>query len=377
MYPYYAGFSQAFVEAVFEDSKMGPSSLVMDPWNGSGTTTYAASARGVNSIGYDINPALVIVARARSARISVHATVQRAWERSLVQLRLSDGDAVEVAANVFEAFAAQNPNLGSVERAVLLSAMFETLRQNFAHARSKNPSWYKSKAGVGEHIDPATFVTAVTASLERALRSKVAANHRPSAAPRLHATNFLAARPAGASVDLVLTSPPYLTRIDYVKATLPELLLLQRLGGPDPSALRKLMTGSPLVGSVDRPARDAWGATATNLLIRISRHPSKASNTYYRRFFANYFEQLSLSVGKIERALRDGGRACVVVQTSYYKEVFADLPMIVSEMGAAVGLKTEHVAAFDTNRTMVNVNSRAMSPTDTRTESAVFMRKPT
>jgi len=36
----------------------------MDPWNGSGITTTAAGALGYSGIGYDLNPVMVVVARA-------------------------------------------------------------------------------------------------------------------------------------------------------------------------------------------------------------------------------------------------------------------------------------------------------------------------
>jgi hypothetical protein len=39
--------------------------IILDPWNGSGTTTYAASTLGLSSIGIDLKPVMIIVARAR------------------------------------------------------------------------------------------------------------------------------------------------------------------------------------------------------------------------------------------------------------------------------------------------------------------------
>ena len=37
----------------------------MDPWNGSGTTTTAAARLGIRTYGFDLNPVMVIVAKAR------------------------------------------------------------------------------------------------------------------------------------------------------------------------------------------------------------------------------------------------------------------------------------------------------------------------
>ena len=63
-YPYYAGFTQRFVEALISEH-LQDATFVVDPWSGSGTTTVACLKRGVASKGIDINPALTVIARAR------------------------------------------------------------------------------------------------------------------------------------------------------------------------------------------------------------------------------------------------------------------------------------------------------------------------
>jgi SAM-dependent methyltransferase len=67
-YPYYAGFSLSFVENILSTSNLPINSILLDPWNGSGTSTFAAARRGYRSFGIDLNPAMLIVARARSLR---------------------------------------------------------------------------------------------------------------------------------------------------------------------------------------------------------------------------------------------------------------------------------------------------------------------
>jgi hypothetical protein len=81
IYPYYAGFSEMFVASMFDRMGVIGGSRVLDPWNGSGTTTLVASMRGIRSTGYDLNPALVIVARARAANAEDLSSAKLAWER--------------------------------------------------------------------------------------------------------------------------------------------------------------------------------------------------------------------------------------------------------------------------------------------------------
>src|SRR5437764_1350405 len=51
IYPYYAGFSEAFVASMLDRMEVVENSRVLDPWNGSGTTTLIASMRGASSVG--------------------------------------------------------------------------------------------------------------------------------------------------------------------------------------------------------------------------------------------------------------------------------------------------------------------------------------
>ena len=63
-YPYYAGFTERFVNAVIDDYLQGSESVV-DPWSGAGTTTVACLRCGIESWGVDINPVATVIARAR------------------------------------------------------------------------------------------------------------------------------------------------------------------------------------------------------------------------------------------------------------------------------------------------------------------------
>jgi len=57
-YEYYAGFAPDFVDAVL-DLAVVPKKCLIDPWNGSGTSTTVALSKGFDVFGFDINPATV------------------------------------------------------------------------------------------------------------------------------------------------------------------------------------------------------------------------------------------------------------------------------------------------------------------------------
>jgi hypothetical protein len=64
LYPYYAGFQAGFARDVLSSAGLQRGAYILDPWNGSGTTTATAAALGFDAHGFDLNPVMVVVAKA-------------------------------------------------------------------------------------------------------------------------------------------------------------------------------------------------------------------------------------------------------------------------------------------------------------------------
>lgn len=70
LFSYYAGFSEEFTLNLLEQlTYKNKQSTIFDPWNGSGTTTFSAYKLGQNAIGNDLNPVMLIIAKARLINI--------------------------------------------------------------------------------------------------------------------------------------------------------------------------------------------------------------------------------------------------------------------------------------------------------------------
>src|ERR1700690_2291839 len=64
-YRFYPGFSERFARSALSSARIGRGDWVLDPWNGGGTTTSTSASLGLNVYGYDLNPMMVLVAKAR------------------------------------------------------------------------------------------------------------------------------------------------------------------------------------------------------------------------------------------------------------------------------------------------------------------------
>lgn len=405
-YRYYAGYSRGFVDDALDALELDPGTTVLDPWNGSGTTTAAAHEAGFTPMGFDANPSLVVVARGRllgsevvesleplAADILDHAAtlgrsdllddepleawlkpqsarhvrhIEWAIQHVLIDhdgySRLSDGGAVDHV---------------SALAAFYYVALFETLRGELRSFVGSNPTWVRvpeesDRISLRRDVLRRRFLRTVE-TLGQRLQSHVSASAANPAAAIRRANSALLPI-SDCSVGAVVTSPPYCTRIDYVIASRVELAVLG-YSKQDLTALRTEMTGTPTIAQLTPEVESAWGAAAADLLATVERHASRASATYYRKYFTQYVDSLWRSLLELRRVLKSDGRAAIVVQDSYYKDVHVDLARIIREMAEALAWEQIDQVDFVIGKTKAAINPRARSwRTDfSATESVILL----
>ena len=365
-YPYYAGFTERFVEAVI-DQYFREAERVLDPWSGSGTTTVTCLGRGLRSRGIDINPAATVVARARLNAVSASERLLKLGKQ-IVEGAVPDGDdkpegelldewtgpdaaqrirglrnAIHDVLDEPRERAGADGDLGveglSAAACFFYCGLFGTVRKLLGRYGTTNPMWLKPAAGRRNRIRPSakTLNTSFTAQIKYlADRLSLRADLEPRDCTVFKTGQARQTGVAENSFDAVLTSPPYATRLDYVKGMLPELAVL---GGKRSFVreLRRVSTGSPTVDGERCSVENVRSKRGGELLSAIKSHESKGSRSYYFPWMTNYLMSLQDGLKEIDRAVAQGGVICVVVQDSYYKEVHVDLQEMVGEMFADMG----------------------------------------
>ena len=160
------------------------------------------------------------------------------------------------------------------------------------------------------------------------------------------------------SVDVCVSSPPYCTRLDYVKASLGELAVLN-VGVAATEPLREATIGSPVVRHLGGSLVTSGSDYVADLVGRIAGHDSKGSANYYAPWIAGYFDGMRESLAEVGRVLKPGGVAALVVQNSYYKDVCIDLPLAVEELSTAGGMRVKDRYSFEVPHLMTSINLRA------------------
>lgn len=389
-FPYYAGYPELFATEILQTAKLRKGAVVLDPWNGSGTTTYAASGLGFDSVGIDLNPVMIIVARARLLPPS-EADHLRPLAATILSHahsappRLSDDDTLlawfdedtatfirGIEQNIRRSLVGnmtKSPDGVKLDRisgtaATLYVALFAACRRLVAPFRSSNPTWLRLPKEDSDRLAATKFevarlfgnnVRGMSAALAARQLELVAKDSPTSGSARIALSDTASMILEPETVDLVLTSPPYCTRIDYTAATRIELAVLGPLLNTSPRLLGRRMIGTTQVPSAPIEVDEDWGKTCARFLEALKRHPSKASGGYYYRTHLDYFDKMSRSMERIATALKPGARALMVVQDSYYKEIHNDLPTIIGEIGAAHGLRLKRREDFHL-RSMSDIN---------------------
>ncbi|MBV6826443.1 DNA methylase [Pseudomonas sp. PD9R] len=408
LFPYYAGFSSAFVESTLDSICLPAGAKIFDPWNGSGTTTTAAFKRGFDVVGSDLNPAMILVAKAAFvSKLDIESLVPIAHSIAKKNITLSIANPTDPLCNWLEKNTAQiirkleisinriliSPSsylqLHSTEAlqkvtplaAFFYLALFKVMRQLTQTFVASNPTWIKtSKSNETKIAATKKFINELFIKEVELLsfqHMQVALQHEK----RTNNVELLLSNAENlplecGSVDAIITSPPYCTRIDYAIATYVELATLG-IGGESFSNLRRSLTGSSTVSSVHSEIKEQWGEECGTFLNALQKHPSKASSTYYLKNHLQYFESLYKSLSEASRVMRTGAPCVLVVQNSYYKEIRNDIAKIIIEMANSISLKLTHQADFSASRSMVDLNKNSKKYISNRStiESVIFLAK--
>lgn len=389
LFPYYAGYSSRFTRRLLSSLALGPKSIVLDPWNGSGTTTRVASALKLPTVGLDLNPAMVVIAKADlMAAAEVPALHPLALEIS--KRALERGGALDPTDPLNKWMIPSSAHIvRSVERqiretlvgvsgsiavltdfqqvspltALMYLGLFRTTRRLLARFVATNPTWVKAPATQAHRLRPTPSDVVQAFQAEVALLALSVASRpaltRDTLDARLYRASSTRMPLPDGSVDLVLTSPPYCTRIDYAVATSIELAVLG-LDANSFDTLRRSLLGTSTVPSDPlTSSKGRLGGTCDALLDAIKRHQSRASASYYLKSHQQYFDGLDKSLAEISRVTKSGGGCIAIVQDSFYKEIHNDLPQIFVEAAAKHGLALARREDFQSSRSMVNLNTRS------------------
>jgi len=386
-YQYYAGFSDAFVKELFEKYCVQFNSpTILDPWNGSGTTTLVASMLGYSSYGFDLNPVMVIVARAKlfsPTQKNISDLLEKIQYSNITNKRKISYDqdplnrwfvrSTVTALRKIEAFiqkycfktdnvmflcnAWDYQNISN-ELAFYYLALFSMLKDLAKTFITSNPTWIKSNIEESQKIKLSwkelflMFSDTLIKMGQDDIKNPININCNVAVA------NSQNIPLNDRSVDIIISSPPYCTRIDYAIYTQIELALL----GYDKdriNLLRQNMIGTPTITNQHNSNVIQPDSLCGKTLSAIANHESKAAKSYYYKTYLQYFDSMNNSIKELYRVLSSNGLAILVVQDSWFKDIYIDLPDILTELCSMNYLVKLEMISFNANNNMNYINTKS------------------
>ncbi len=389
-FPYYAGFSSEFARQLIASSSLAKGSALMDPWNGSGTTTSSAVLNGYKAIGFDLNPVMAVVAKARllpqcevasiapllADILRKAALTRRGYEaRDPLRIWFAPDAAVAVRRieRVIYALLVSATDGGdaldsirdlSSLAAFFYVALFRAVRSLLHRFKGSNPTWITRPRTTSSRIRPAAsdvrecFADHVTEMVFGSL-SMPGEWERCAADFTIGVASSEKLPVRREVIDFVLSSPPYCTRIDYGVATSPELAVLGFQVDTRLAELRSRLIGTPTIHAETPDPNASWGNTCLALLERIRNHSSKAAKSYYHKTYVQYFAAMARSFSEVSRCLKRQAQCVLVVQDSYFKDTHIDLAAIFAEMAFSASLELRRQVNFPIRRTFGSINPRS------------------
>ncbi len=343
LFRYPAKYLPQIARALLEVSAR-PGDLVLDPFMGSATTLVEAADLDIRSVGLDLNPLAVLVARAKAARVSPAALIE-AGSQAIVRARSGGDPALPEFRNrdywfpktslvpltrLRQALVSESD---SDLRVVLLTVFLSNVKA------CSNASTYHYKLTRSRVPDPVTG-PGVFELFEKRVRKAAARFHSDGGS-----ASFFPGRRASAQAvfgdaralpfsdgtfDAVVTHPPYSISFDFVRSFKLYLWWLDAEG--DTVALDRAMVGNqrrlvgkpPLSGlpNIDDRVVEIFGKSARDGLA-----------------VAHFFADMDRCFTECRRVLKPGGKLAFYVGDSQARWVLLSAPGNLAALAERAGFK--------------------------------------
>jgi DNA modification methylase len=383
-YKYKEAFSASLVEYFLQKYKISTGTL-LDPFAGSGTALFVASAMGIDSVGIELLPIGQQIIETKKILESGFTrddfdslqrwAKEKVWAYSenkmdLPELRITKGAYSATTKQAIEKYLAACEKENSRVRTVLHFVLFCVLESvSFTRKDGQYLRWdYRSGRTQGKKI----FNKGSILSFEQAIGEKIE-EILTDLSPAKQASFFPESEKQGdislysgssleilplmpeKSFEAIITSPPYCNRYDYTRTYALELALLNT----DEKGLVKLRQ-EMLSCTVENRAKDLlainplWTTTVSaaeeqELLQAILQYlddqkaQKKLNNNGIPRMVRGYFYEMACIIAESTRLLKPGSPLIMVNDNVRYAGASISVDLILSSIAEKLGFSVENI----------------------------------
>ncbi|MCH7575257.1 MAG: hypothetical protein IIA59_09050 [Candidatus Marinimicrobia bacterium] len=331
--------------------KTGPSLRILDPMSGSGTTLVSARARGHHAIGYDTDPLAILIARVWCADTEPDEVKHRANHVLVRAKRLqgrllskesypkgTDNDTRQFIDFWFDQRNRQELNALATcisrvrsqpvrtilwcafSRMIITKTGGASLAMDISHSRPHKVY----KIALVRPFD--IFIKAVAIVVKN---GPFLGHACDAPAADIHFGDARMLPIESASVDMIITSPPYLNAIDYLRGHKLSLVWM----GHTISEIRSLRSGN-----IGTEVSKESGISGAMQKAMISMGHLELLENRYLGMVRRYVWDMSKVMGECARVLKSNGRAVFVVGNSAIRGVYIKNSEAIVRLAVSSGL---------------------------------------
>lgn len=388
-YYYKEGFSPNLVEKAIEFSGIKKNDIILDPFNGSGTTTLTSALNGYKAVGIEVNPFTSFLSRSKINNVDVKKfnkkkdfilTEAAEGKKSFLKgfstfSKTKNIDKWLFNDSVLDSFAGgwiassrtRNPDLKQIlQLALIISAM-----QNCNATRDGKCLRYRNNWQDNVY-DKQTFLSSLQANMSLMIEDI-------EQCPIFKQPKILTgdARTILLNKDvekfkLCITSPPYLNTFDYTDIYRPELFLGQFIAnGEQLYDLRLRTIRSHIQAKWNEPSISDFGNLYKNSMEYIIQHENELMHKRIPAMIQAYFEDM-LNILKLLRSkAAEDAQLWIVVSNSAYADKEIQVDLIIAEMANLANWKLQEVGLL---REIKKRKTRYSPNVDTLRESVIILK---
>lgn len=364
-YYYKEGFSPFLVEKAIEQTGIGKDDLIIDPFNGSGTTTLTSSLHGHKSVGIEVNPFTSFLSEAKIKNANVSELEK--WKNEV--LKSSDkgapspliGFSTFSRTNKLEKWLFNNSVLNSFEagwqltnsissyhiRKLVRLALISAAMQNCNATRDGKCLRYREN-WENNNFDKYSFSEALELSLNNI---KTDIQEKPITEKAIiingDCRNILQSTNDFNSFKLCITSPPYLNTFDYTDIYRPELFLGKFI--KDAEGLYKLRlktVRSHVQAKWEVPTQNDFGFLYDKTMKHINENKENLMHKYIPMMIQAYFEDmLNILILLKAKAAKDS-QIWFIVSNSAYAGHEVPVDLIIGDLATKAGWYLKDIAVL-------------------------------
>jgi hypothetical protein len=409
--PWIAGFSAQFVEDCFHaylsNGRRIQRRTVLDPFAGVGTTLVRATLNGYNTVGFEINPYAVLACRVKlnSAHTDLQELTDNCERYLSIDLRRAPSkrsvrpadfrtkipffsDSIERQVLHFFDFVdtASSQSIADVFRLAFGAVMVKFSNYTYEPSLSSRPA---SGKPLIEQADVRAAILAKVRQMTEDMRWYQNELQSLDGIGRglVYNRDFMESGEVldPGSVDLMVTSPPYMNNYHYVRNTRPQLFWLEMVSSP--SELKVLETSN--FGKYWQTVRDMeplalqFEHKGLRRVLSDLRNTRQEHGVYggpgWANYVTSYFNDCQRFVTTLKRAMRRGSYGVVVIGNSIIQGFEIKTDVVLGDIARDAGLEIAAIHCLRTKRVGASITQskvrRGENSKATLYESAVVLRK--